>query len=98
YDVTEGSITVDGHDIRSFPIEKFRKNIGIVLQESFLFFGTIAENIAYGRPDARPDEIIAAARAAHAHAFISRLPEGYDSVVGERGQGLSGGERQRISI
>lgn len=98
YDVSEGSIYVDGHDIRSFPIEKFRKNIGIVLQESFLFYGTIAENIAYGRPDARPDEIIAAARAAHAHAFISRLPEGYDSVVGERGQGLSGGERQRVSI
>jgi ATP-binding cassette, subfamily B, bacterial len=98
YDVAEGAILVDGHDIRSFPIEKFRRNIGIVLQEPYLFFGTIAENIAYGRPNASPADIIAAARAANAHGFISRLPEGYDSVVGERGQGLSGGERQRISI
>jgi ATP-binding cassette, subfamily B, bacterial len=98
YDVTEGAIFVDGHDIRAFPIEKFRSNIGIVLQEPYLFFGTIAENIAYGRPNASPNEIIAAARAANAHAFISKLPDGYDSVVGERGQGLSGGERQRISI
>lgn len=98
YDVTEGAILVDGTDIRSFPIEKFRSNIGIVLQEPYLFFGTIAENIAYGRPNAKPEQIIAAARAANAHSFISRLPDGYDSVVGERGQGLSGGERQRISI
>jgi ATP-binding cassette subfamily B protein len=69
-----------------------------VLQEPFLFFGTIAENIAYGKPDATRAEIVAAARAAHAHEFILRLPQGYDSLVGERGQGLSGGERQRISI
>jgi ATP-binding cassette subfamily B protein len=69
-----------------------------VLQEPFLFFGTIADNIAYGKPDATRAEIIAAARAAHAHEFILRLPHGYDSLVGERGQGLSGGERQRISI
>jgi len=69
-----------------------------VLQEPFLFFGTIAENIAYGRPDATRADIVAAARAAHAHEFILRLPQGYDSLVGERGQGLSGGERQRISI
>jgi ATP-binding cassette subfamily B protein len=69
-----------------------------VLQEPFLFFGTIAENLAYGKPDATREEIIAAARAAHAHEFILRLPQGYDSMVGERGQGLSGGERQRISI
>jgi ATP-binding cassette, subfamily B, bacterial len=98
YDVTEGAILVDDQDIRNFPIEKYRRNVGIVLQEPYLFFGTIAENIAYGRPDARPDEIIAAARAAHAHGFVSKLPDGYDSVVGERGQSLSGGERQRISI
>lgn len=98
YDVTEGAILVDGRDIRNFSIEKYRSNVGIVLQEPYLFFGTIAENIAYGKPDASPDQIIAAARAAHAHGFISRLPDGYDSVVGERGQGLSGGERQRISI
>jgi ATP-binding cassette subfamily B protein len=98
YDVTEGSIRVDGVDIRSFPIAEYRRNIGLVLQEPFLFFGTIAENIAYGKPDASREDIIAAARAAHAHEFILRLPQGYDSLVGERGQGLSGGERQRISI
>ncbi len=98
YDVVEGSISVDGTDIRSFPISAYRKNIGIVLQEPFLFFGTIAENIAYGKPEATRDEIVAAAQAAGAHEFILRLPEGYDSVVGERGQLLSGGERQRISI
>jgi ATP-binding cassette subfamily B protein len=69
-----------------------------VLQEPFLFFGTIAENLAYGKPGATREEIISAARAAHAHEFILRLPQGYDSMVGERGQGLSGGERQRISI
>lgn len=98
YDVSEGSIRVDGVDIRSFPISEYRSHIGLVLQEPFLFFGTIAENIAYGRPDATRAEIVAAARAAHAHEFILRLPQGYDSMVGERGQGLSGGERQRISI
>lgn len=98
YDVSEGAILVDGVDIRSFAIADYRKNIGLVLQEPFLFFGTIAENIAYGKPDATREQIIAAARAAHAHEFILRLPQGYDSMVGERGQGLSGGERQRISI
>jgi ATP-binding cassette subfamily B protein len=98
YDVSEGSIKVDGVDIRSYAISDYRQNIGLVLQEPFLFFGTIAENIAYGKPDATRNEIIAAARAAHAHGFILRLPQGYDSMVGERGQGLSGGERQRISI
>ena len=98
YDVTEGSIRLDGVDIRSLPVAEFRRNIGLVLQEPFLFFGTVAENIAYGRPDATREEVIAAARAAHAHEFILRLPQGYDSLVGERGQGLSGGERQRISI
>ncbi len=98
YDVAEGAILVDGTDIRSFPIEEYRKHIGLVLQEPFLFYGTIAENIAYGRPDARREELIAAAKAARAHEFILRLPDGYDSLVGERGQSLSGGERQRISI
>jgi ATP-binding cassette subfamily B protein len=98
YDVSEGAILVDGVDIRSYAISDYRQNIGLVLQEPFLFFGTIAENIAYGKPDATRGEIIAAARAAHAHEFILRLPQGYDSMVGERGQGLSGGERQRISI
>ncbi len=98
YDVTDGSIRIEGMDIRSVPVSEYRRNIGLVLQEPFLFFGTIAENIAYGKPDASRDEIIAAARAAHAHDFILRLPQGYDSLVGERGQALSGGERQRISI
>jgi ATP-binding cassette subfamily B protein len=98
YDVTEGAIRIEGVDIRSVPIAEYRRQIGLVLQEPFLFFGTIAENIAYGRPDATREEIVAAARAAHAHEFILRLAHGYDSLVGERGQGLSGGERQRISI
>jgi len=98
YDVASGSILVDGKDIRSFPVEEYRRNIGIVLQEPFLFYGTIADNIAYARPDATREEIINAARAARAHDFILRLPDGYDSIVGERGQSLSGGERQRISI
>ncbi|MBC7696781.1 MAG: ABC transporter ATP-binding protein [Bacteroidia bacterium] len=98
YDVTEGSISVDGVNIRSLPISEYRRNIGLVLQEPFLFFGSIAENIAYGKPKSTRAEIVAAARAAHAHEFILRLPHGYDSLVGERGQGLSGGERQRISI
>jgi ATP-binding cassette subfamily B protein len=98
YDVAEGAILADGHDIRSYPVEEYRRNIGIVLQEPFLFYGTVAENIAYGRPDATQAEIVEAAKAAKAHDFILRLPDGYDSLVGERGQSLSGGERQRISI
>ena len=98
YDVTEGAIRLDGVDIRSLAVADYRRNIGLVLQEPFLFFGTIADNIAYGKPDATRQQVIAAARAAHAHEFILRLPQGYDSLVGERGQGLSGGERQRISI
>jgi ATP-binding cassette subfamily B protein len=98
YDVSEGQVLIDGVDVRSVPVAEFRQHIGLVLQEPFLFFGTIAENIAYGKPKATRQEIIAAARAAHAHEFILRLPHGYDSLVGERGQGLSGGERQRISI
>jgi ATP-binding cassette subfamily B protein len=96
--VTEGAILIDGVDIRALPVAEYRRHIGLVLQEPFLFFGTIADNIAYGKPDASRAEIVAAARAAHAHEFILRLPQAYDSIVGERGQGLSGGERQRISI
>ena len=98
YDVSDGAIKVDGVDIRRFAVADYRRHIGLVLQEPFLFFGTIAENIAYGRPEATREQIVAAARAAHAHDFILRLQHGYDSLVGERGQGLSGGERQRISI
>jgi ATP-binding cassette subfamily B protein len=98
YDVSDGAIAVDGTDLRRFGVADYRRHIGLVLQEPFLFFGTVAENIAYGKPQATRSEIVAAARAAHAHEFILRLPQGYDSLVGERGQGLSGGERQRISI
>lgn len=98
YDVSEGAILIDGVDIRSIPVAEYRRHIGLVLQEPFLFFGTVAENIAYGKPDAPRADIVAAARAAHAHEFILKLPHGYDSLVGERGQALSGGERQRISI
>jgi ATP-binding cassette subfamily B protein len=98
YDVTDGSIMVDGIDVRRYTVADYRKHIGLVLQEPFLFHGTIAENIAYGKPGATRAEVVAAARAAHAHEFILRLRHGYDSIVGERGQGLSGGERQRISI
>ncbi len=98
YDVSDGTIRIDGVDIRSLPLTEYRRHIGLVLQEPFLFFGTVAENIAYGKPGATRAEIIGAARAAHAHEFILRLPRGYDSLVGERGHGLSGGERQRISI
>ncbi|HOM14795.1 MAG TPA: ABC transporter ATP-binding protein, partial [Rubrivivax sp.] len=98
YDVSDGAILVDGVDLRRFGVADYRRHIGLVLQEPFLFFGTVAENIAYGKPQATRAEIVSAARAAHAHEFILRLPQGYDSLVGERGQGLSGGERQRISI
>ena len=98
FDVAEGAILADGVDIRSYMVEQYRRNVGIVLQDPFLFYGTIAENISYGRPDATREEIINAAKAARAHEFILQLADGYDSLVGERGQSLSGGERQRVSI
>ena len=98
FDVSEGSILVDGNDLREIDVISYRQNLGLVLQEPYLFFGTISENIAYGRPNATRAEIIAAAKAARAHEFILKLADGYDSTVGERGQQLSGGERQRISI
>jgi ATP-binding cassette subfamily B protein len=93
-----GRITLDGHDLRDLTIEGLRRQVALVLQDAFLFPISIAQNIAYGRPGATPDEIEAAARAANAHDFITRLPEGYDTVIGERGATLSGGERQRLSI
>jgi ATP-binding cassette subfamily B protein len=98
YDVSSGVVRIDGIDVRELCLSDLRRQIGLVLQEPFLFFGTIAENIAYGRPDASREEVIAAAQAARAHDFIMNLTDGYDSTVGERGQLLSGGERQRISI
>jgi ATP-binding cassette subfamily B protein len=98
YDVSSGAVLIDGVDVRRLSVEEHRRHIGIVLQEPFLFFGTLGENVAYGLPDATPTQIIAAARAARAHDFVLKLTEGYDSLVGERGQSLSGGERQRIAI
>ena len=98
YDVTEGCVSIDGHDVRSVTLASLRSQIGIVLQEALLFSGTVRDNVAYGKPDATEEEIVAAARAAQADEFISRLPDGYDTVVGERGVGLSGGQRQRIAI
>lgn len=98
YDVTAGRVLVDGVDVRELETGHYRRQIGIVLQESYLFHGSVTENIRYGHPTARPEEVIEAARAANAHDFIVKLPQGYDTVVGERGQNLSGGERQRISI
>ncbi|MEX2655209.1 MAG: ABC transporter ATP-binding protein [Acidimicrobiia bacterium] len=97
-DVQTGSITIDGHDVRNVTLESLRGSIGLVSQDVFLFHGTVAENIAYGRPDATKEEVEAAAKAAEAHDFVMALPDGYDSIVGERGQKLSGGQRQRISI
>ncbi len=98
YDVTSGSIQIDGHDIRDVTIESLRQQIGIVLQETTLFSGNIRENIAFGRPDATQEEIEAAARAAAAHDFIMEFPDGYDTLVGERGSTLSGGQKQRVAI
>jgi ATP-binding cassette subfamily B protein len=98
FDPWEGRITIGGTDIRDFKHQSLRRQVALVLQDPFIFPLTIAENIAYGRPDARIDEIVAAAQAANAHEFITRLPEGYDTVVGERGATLSGGEKQRLSI
>jgi ATP-binding cassette subfamily B protein len=98
YDVTGGSVLVDGHDVRDVQLSSLRSQIGIVLQETLLFSGTVRENIAYGKPDAGQAEIEAAARAAQVESFIRDLPQGYDTIVGERGVGLSGGQRQRIAI
>lgn len=98
YDASDGRVRLDGVDVTTLSVEQYRRHIGIVLQDSFLFFGTIAENIAYGQPDAPPAKLLEAARAARAHEFVLKLPEAYDSLVGERGQSLSGGERQRVAI
>jgi ATP-binding cassette subfamily B protein len=98
YDVTDGSVLVDGVDVRRMDLVALRKQIGIVLQTSLLFSDSIKENIAYGRPDATLDEIVAAAKAAQAHEFIEGFTKGYDTIVGERGVTLSGGQRQRVAI
>ncbi|WP_248563110.1 ABC transporter ATP-binding protein [Niallia sp. NCCP-28] len=98
YDVTSGSIEIDGKDIRDLPLLELRQNIGMVLQESFLFTGSIKDNIAFGKSDATQEEVEAAAKIAQAHEFISKLPNGYDTKVGQKGVNLSGGQKQRISI
>ncbi len=98
YDVDEGAIKIDGVDIRSIPQEVLRARMGVVLQENFLFTGSVWQNLTYAKPDATPEEVIAAAKSAGAHDFILRLPDGYHTYVGEKGHTLSGGERQRISI
>lgn len=98
YDIDEGRILIDDHDVQDLALRPFREQIGVVLQDPYLFHGSVWANIAYANREASPDEIIAAARAANAHDFILNLPDGYDTVIGERGQTLSGGERQRISV
>jgi ATP-binding cassette subfamily B protein len=98
YDATEGSVRVDGHDVRDITLASLRGHVGVVLDEPFLFSVSVRENITYGVPNASFDDIEAAARAAAAHDFITELPEGYDTVIGERGYTLSGGQRQRIAI
>lgn len=98
YDATSGAVLIDGHDIKTLNLDTLRRQIGIVLQTSLLFSDTVRANIAYGRPDASEEEVIAAAKAAQADEFIRQLPEGYDTVIGERGITLSGGQRQRVAI
>ncbi len=98
YDVTSGAIRIDGHDVRDVTTTSLRKNISIVLQDVFLFHGSVRENILFGRPDASEEEMIEAAKVANAHEFVMELPQGYDTFIGERGVRLSGGQKQRISI
>ncbi|HIE04702.1 MAG TPA: ABC transporter ATP-binding protein, partial [Candidatus Latescibacteria bacterium] len=98
YDVDSGEILVDGVSLRKIRLQDLRRQIGVVPQDTFLFSGTIAENISYAKPDATREEIIRAAKIANAHDFILRKPDGYDTVIGEGGQGLSSGEKQRIAI
>jgi ATP-binding cassette subfamily B protein len=98
YDVTAGRVLIDGHDVRTLALETIARSIGVVTQENYLFHDTIAANLRYARPAATQEQLEAAARAANIHEFISGLPEGYETVVGERGYRLSGGEKQRVAI
>jgi ATP-binding cassette subfamily B protein len=98
YDVTAGSVRIDGRDVRDFTLKSLRSHIGIVFQETTLFSGTIRENIAYAKPDADLEQVIEVAKATQMHDFITSLPDGYETIVGERGVGLSGGQKQRIAI
>ena len=98
YDVTQGAVRIDGHDVREVTLDSLRSNVGMVLDEPFLFSASIRDNIAYGRPDAEMEDVVAAAPAAGADEFVRQLPEGYDTIIGERGFTLSGGQRQRLAI
>jgi len=98
YDVSGGRVTIDGVDVRDLRMDDLRRHVGISLQEAVLFSGTIRDNIRYGRPDASDEEVVAAAKAAQAHEFITGFPEGYDTMVGQRGVNLSGGQKQRVAI
>ncbi|MHC5828212.1 MAG: ABC transporter ATP-binding protein, partial [Nostoc sp.] len=98
YDPTSGSITLDGIDLRDFDLKSVRKAMGIVSQDTFLFNDSVRNNIAYGRPEANDEQILAAAKRANAYEFISKLPQGFDTEIGDRGVMLSGGQRQRLAI
>ena len=98
YDPVKGQVTIDGYDLRNIKLTSLRRQVAVVLQDSFLFNNTIAENLHYGKPDATEDELIAAARAANAHDFIMQLPDGYGTEIGERGVKLSGGQKQRLAL
>ncbi len=98
YDPTHGTVRIDGHDLRGVTLQSLSDNIGMVTQETYLFYDTIRANLLYAYPDATSEQMVAAARAANIHDFIASLPDGYDTVVGERGYRLSGGERQRMAI
>jgi ABC-type multidrug transport system fused ATPase/permease subunit len=98
YDPDAGSVRLDGHDLRDLTLRSLRENVAVLLQETLVFDGTVRENIAYGKPGATEEEIVAAARSADAHGFIETLPEGYDTVIGQKGRLLSGGQRQRLAI
>ena len=98
YDPTSGTIKIDGNDIRNFKLQSLREQISFVLQETLLFRASVWDNIAYGKPNAKPKEIVEAARLANAEEFIEKLPQGYSTMIGERGASLSGGQRQRIAI
>jgi subfamily B ATP-binding cassette protein MsbA len=98
YDVNEGHVLVDGRDVRTYTLDSLRRQVSFVLQDAVLFHASVAQNIAYGRPGATREDIVRASRLAHADEFIARMPQGYDTVIGERGETLSGGQRQRIAI
>jgi ATP-binding cassette, subfamily B, bacterial len=98
HDVNDGSVSIDGHDVRSLTLQSLRNTVGMVMQDPHLFHDSIAENLRYAKPDATGDELVAACKAARIHELIASLPEGYDTVVGERGYRMSGGEKQRLAI